>query len=159
MRLIQPNAEHGPPRVARDQRSLLETPDQAVAPNRARPRQSWSDAVLLDSARRLDRESRAASADLARLEADRARRLVVSASLGAARLDVRRSNGTATIRIELARDLIETLALRQATVEAELVKRALQLEKESRSEARSSLPGEQETLAADAAAVTTAGPV
>jgi len=120
---------------------------------------SWSDAVLLDSARRLDRESRAASADLARLEADRARRLVVSASLGAARLDVRRSNGTATIRIELARDLIETLALRQATVEAELVKRALQLEKESRSEARSSLPGEQETLAADAAAVTTAGPV
>src|SRR5665213_117678 len=40
MRLIQPNAEHGPPRVARDQRSLLETPDQAVAPNRARPRHS-----------------------------------------------------------------------------------------------------------------------
>lgn len=120
---------------------------------------SWSDAVLLESARRIDHESRVASADLARLEADRARRLLASASSGAASTDVKRSNETASDRIGVVQDLIEALALRRAAIEAELVTRALQPEKEPRSEGRSSLPGEQETLAADAVAMTTAGPV
>jgi hypothetical protein len=74
---------------------------------------------------------------------------------------VKRSNETetATRRIEIALDQIETLALQRAAIDGELVKRALQPEKESQSEGRSSLPGEQEALAADAPAATTAGPV
>jgi hypothetical protein len=72
---------------------------------------------------------------------------------------VKRSNETASDRIGVVQDLIEALALRRAAIEAELVTRALQPEKEPRSEGRSSLPGEQETLAADAVAMTTAGPV
>jgi hypothetical protein len=107
----------------------------------------WSDAVLLDSARRIAQEFRKASADLVRLEADLARRQLASASEITARS---RAGGHAATSAAApsrgtnsgdGRDRRRTWEAGYSTDDTTLTER------------ESSLPGELELLAAEAANV------
>jgi conjugative relaxase-like TrwC/TraI family protein len=117
---------------------------------------TWSDAALLESAQRVDRLFRTANADLARLEADRARRQLSAAASG----EFKGSNAarSASHRIDVVADQVETLALQRIELAAELERRALHPEKQTQLAGDSSLPSGQDLLSATAVGVAMAEP-
>src|SRR5665213_191194 len=112
-------------RTVREGRSDGSRSDAPLSASEYSAPEAWSDEVLLATARRVDHESRTATADVVRLESDRVRRQQLSASSSATPTDAKRSNettATAARRVEVAMDRVEKLALQRLAVDSELAK-------------------------------------